>query len=73
MSRSRRKTPICGITTAESDKPGKVADHRRLRRRNRQRVAHGMEPLHEREVSDPWGWPKDGKAYYPRDPRVMRK
>lgn len=73
MSRSRRKTPICGITTAESDKPGKVADHRRLRRINRQRVADGMEPLHVRAVSDPWNHPKDGKQYAPRDERVLRK
>jgi hypothetical protein len=32
MSRSRRKTPIFGMTTAESDKPFKVAEHRAERR-----------------------------------------
>jgi hypothetical protein len=32
MSNSRKKVPITGITTARSDKPFKVAEHRRERR-----------------------------------------
>lgn len=32
MSRSRKRTPISGITRAESDKPFKVSEHRRERR-----------------------------------------
>lgn len=74
MSRSRRKTPIIGCTTSESDKPAKVSDHRRLRRRNRQRIQAGLDPLDEREIGGPWNWPKDGKMYL-RNPRDedMRK
>lgn len=29
MSRSRRRTPVCGITTARSEKQDKVTAHRR--------------------------------------------
>ncbi|MEL4378367.1 hypothetical protein [Brucella cytisi] len=41
MSRSRKKTPITGITTADSDKAFKEAEHRRERRALRSAV----EPL----------------------------
>lgn len=72
MSRSRKREPIAGIA-ADSDKPGKVKDHRRLRKRNKQRVLAGMEPLDEREVGGPWNWPKDGKYRDQDDPKVRRK
>lgn len=32
MSRSHRKTPICGMTTAASDKAFKKTEHKRARR-----------------------------------------
>ena len=63
MSRSRRKTPIIGFTTAESDAPGREADSRRLRRRNKMRVQAGQDPLDARAIGGPWHWPKDGKAW----------
>ena len=72
MSRSRKREPVAGIA-ADSDKPGKVHGHRRLRKRNKQRLRAGMEPIDEREVSDPWNWPKDGKYRSPDDPTVRRK
>ena len=69
MSRSTRKTPIHGITTARSESADKQAWHGRLRASERTRIAHDGEdhiPVHEREVSDPWGMAKDGKRYLPK-------
>ena len=74
MSDSRRKTPKMPVTTKESDKWYKVAAHRAARRATRVSVARGEEPPDEREHGDPWGAPKDGKAYLPDAPdRLMRK
>lgn len=78
MSRSRKKTPISGITTADSEKYDKRLAHRRLRRRVKQTLA--VQPEADvlpalREVSDPWTMPKDGRYWY--DPNrfsgVLRK
>lgn len=63
MSRSRRKTPIVSVTTAESDKPFKVAEHRRERRAVNVALAHGSEPPHALMFGDPWKSEKDGKHY----------
>jgi hypothetical protein len=63
MSRSRRKTPIIGFTSAESDAPGKIADTRRVRRRNKMRVQAGKDPIDARAIGGPWHWPKDGKYW----------
>ena len=58
MSRSTRKTPIFGHTTAESDKEFKKASNRAIRRARNQ----GEDP-HDKEYGDPWKSAKDGKAY----------
>lgn len=78
MSRSRKKTPISGITKADSEKDDKRLAHRRLRRRVNQTLS--VRPEVEvlpvlREVSDPWTMPKDGKYWYDprRFPGVLRK
>jgi hypothetical protein len=69
MSRSRRKTPIFGITTAKSDKEFKVREHRRARRAQRQ----GVE-AHPKACGDPWKSVKDGKQYWPEGgAKAMRK
>ena len=69
MSRSRKKTPIAGITTVASDKEWK----RRANRRHRRIVnmvdsqaASGHEVVYPllREVADVWDGEKDGKRYY---------
>lgn len=69
MSRSRRKTPIIGITTAETDKPFKTREHRRERR-----TVHGIlsasldqddKRLHAKRFGDGWHSDKDGKQYVP--------
>jgi hypothetical protein len=76
MSRSRRKTPIIGITSAPSDKPWKVAEHKRERRVTRAVLALSLDGddarLHGRNYGDPWCSEKDGKAYWP-DERTYRK
>jgi hypothetical protein len=67
MSRSRRKTPISGITVAESEKKDKQIANRRLRHRVRSALATGAEVLPERrEVSNVWSFDKDGKHWWDR-------
>lgn len=78
MSRSRRKTPVAGITTATSEKQDKRDANRRLRRCVNQRLVRNPEidvlPL-ERETSNVWVMDKDGKLRFDPDrfPELMRK
>ena len=61
MSRSKKKTPIAGITTARSEKDDKRLANRLLRRATR------LDPENApalREVSDVWNMAKDGKARF---------
>lgn len=74
MSRSRRHTPVCGITTAEREKRDKIAAHRRERRRVHAALA--VEPErdllpHTRELSTVWTYAKDGKQYLGPHPRPV--
>lgn len=66
MTRSRKKRPITGTTTARSDKPFKVAEHRRERHHVRQRLRATEDDtdarLNRRPFGDPWLGPKDGKT-----------
>lgn len=78
MSRSRKKTPITGISLADSEKAEKQANHRRERRRVRQVLAAEPEAEvlpHTRELSNPWLMSKDGKVYRAawKDPGALRK
>lgn len=78
MSRSRRKTPITGITTARSDHPWKKAAARKLRRRVRQDLAatlDGDRYAGKRwDLVDPWSSEKDGKFWFgSRRPELLRK
>ena len=78
MTRSRKKTPITGITTAESEKAEKLAAHKRERRRVRQKIQSDPDAEilpHTREVSSPWQMAKDGKTYHGArvEPKVLRK
>lgn len=72
MSRSRKKIPIVGITTAESDKPFKVREHRRERAAVRDALATGGDVPHPKAFGNPWSSEKDGKRYWD-DPRAFRK
>lgn len=73
MSRSRKKHPIIGNTTVESDKWFKSSEHRRERAAWRVAFARMLEPLVDgRLFGNPWKSGKDGKQYWP-DPRAYRK
>ena len=63
MSRSRRHTPITGITVAQSDKPFKRIEHGRARAAERSALAHGDEPPGVKAFGDPWDSRKDGKRW----------
>ncbi len=75
MSRSYRKTPITGMTTAESDKRFKKAEHKRERRALNAVDLTKEEPPAEKAFGNPWSAPKDGKRWTdPNDwPRIWRK
>ena len=60
MSRSHRKTPVFGFTTATSEKQDKRHANRRLRRA----VHQGKIYLRLRDVSNVWSLGKDGKKYW---------
>jgi hypothetical protein len=78
MSRSRRHTPIVGVTTAGSDKRDKVRAHRRERRAvkvylSQQGTDESVPP--GRTLHDVWTFAKDGKQRIDPDefPKLMRK
>ncbi|MEP3639191.1 MAG: hypothetical protein ABJN14_18225 [Paracoccaceae bacterium] len=75
MARSFRKTPICGVTTEESDKTFKKAAHKQARRAANARDLTLEEPPAQKAFGDPWGAPKDGKQWIDaaRFPEIMRK
>ena len=75
MSRSIRHTPIVGMTPARSDKPGKVAAHRKHRAASRQAIHREAVIMpDERETGNPWSFPKDGKQWLDieRNPELAR-
>ena len=77
MSRSRRKTPVRGITSAESEKQDKAASHRAYRHRLKQKIHPSLEtPLPtEQQITNPWSMAKDGKTRFNpiKSPKLMRK
>jgi hypothetical protein len=78
MARSRKKTPISGITTARSEKQDKRLANRKVRRAVKQALAGSgdVDVLpHRRELTNPWTMAKDGKAWFNADrfPEVLRK
>ena len=79
MSRSYKKTPICGLTTAKSEKEDKRLANRRFRRASRNLVKSNREPFYRlREVCNVWDFAKDGKMYYDKEavkkyPKALRK
>lgn len=73
MSRSRRKTPIFGITTARSEREDKVLWHGRWRVAERTALAaispdmaDGHMTTLKRSVSNPWSMAKDGRRFWPQ-------
>jgi hypothetical protein len=78
VSNSRRRSPICGITTARSDHPWKKAAARKLRRAVRQSLKatlDGDKFAGKRwGLVNPWSSEKDGKHWFGFDrPDWMRK
>ncbi len=74
MSRSHRKTSICGLTVAKSNKADKIAAHRRWRKRVQQRLQAQPESEtlpHEKSFLNPWLMAKDGKSWF--DARKFKK
>ncbi|ELT50986.1 hypothetical protein D584_01293 [Brucella intermedia M86] len=62
------------MTTAESDKLFKEAEHRRERRAVRSAIKAGDDLPHPRKFGDPWDGQKDGKRWLDgRDSRYLRK
>lgn len=65
MSRSVRRTPILGITTAVSEKSDKQKANRRYRRAEHVGLARRDEIFPDRrELTDPWTMAKDGKKWF---------
>ena len=71
MSRSKRKTPIFGVTTAESERSDKQRWHKKLRRKVvselrqiDETATDGINLPTAKEVSNPWKMGKDGKLWW---------
>jgi hypothetical protein len=69
VSRSCRKTPIVGITTARSEKGCKRAWHSRFRALKRQDI----EATDERLASNPWAMAKDGRQWVGHGSRTWQE
>lgn len=73
MSRSRKRLPICGVTTAASDRDWKRDSHTRMRAATREALHHGREMPTVYECSDVWNSDKDGKQWCANWPKAARK
>ncbi len=78
MSRSRKKNPIHGITTSDSEKEDKRVANRKERRINKQLLDSTNDDtklVQRREVSDVWLMDKDGKTRFEpaKHPGLLRK
>jgi hypothetical protein len=78
MSRSTKKNPFTGITTALSEKQDKREANRKERRINREILDQTKDETKlkaTREVSNVWSFGKDGKQRIdPKEnPRALRK
>lgn len=82
MSRSYRKTPIFGITTAESEKEDKKLWHKSFRTKAKNQLKektlrNDIEELdtiidvHEYDVSNSFAMDKEVKKYYPKYRQVF--
>ena len=67
MSRSKRKTPITGLTTARSEKREKRLYNRGMRRKTREKLRHIDDaeaivlPENLNEIMNVWSMSKDGR------------
>ena len=65
MSRSKKKTPKVGITTAETEKGNKRKANRKFRRVTKTRLKKNDDELPKtiKAMSDVWSFDKDGKQF----------
>ena len=74
MSRSRRKTPIFGYASADSEAHDKRIWHSRMRHRERQAL-HSADDydahltVERNQISSTWEMAKDGKSYFSKADR----
>jgi len=76
LSRSKRKTPITGISTAESEKKDKRKANRIFRRMAKQAINQEAEiiPVKMEEASEVYKFNKDGKQWHGNKyPKLLRK
>ena len=75
MSRSKRKTKIFGIASAESEKQDKRLWNRKFRKVCKKLIRQGKEvPNNIKAVTDVWSGSKDGKRFRENIPqKYMRK
>jgi len=73
MSKSRKKVPIIGMTTAASDKRFKKLEHSRERSTVKVALSEGRDPPSPRLFGDPASGEKDGKQYAPDYDKALRK
>ena len=65
MSRSFKRNPFMCYCIYVSNKKDKTVANRLFRKRSKQRLKQGEEPLHSlKEISDTWNFDSDGLAYY---------
>ncbi len=63
MSRSQKRTPVGGVTSAETDKPFKSREHRRERRTVRFALKSDVDVPAPKAFGNPLSSDKDGKIY----------
>lgn len=77
MSRSRRKSPIAGVTAAPSDKRNKTASNRTLRQalKRATETTPDSPPPTKAQAMNRWSMSKEGKVRFDptEDPKRMRK
>lgn len=67
MSKSKRKTPIAGITIEKTEKEDKRIANRRVRHMNKKILNATLDDTQLKdikEISDVWDFHKDGKQYF---------
>lgn len=72
MSRSFKRSPFSGWTTATSDKWWKTRDHRILRRRVKLALEQGEEKPLDSRALNPYDAPKDGKTRHDLVPKWVQ-
>jgi hypothetical protein len=78
MTRSTKKNPVSGHTSASTEKQDKRKNNRKIRKAVRKVLSgdpHAEILPHERELTNPWLMDKDGKGRFDpaQFPRGMRK